>query len=244
MRAYKDTYYRDRNAATRYSAQTILSLVLELFPAIHSVADFGCGVGAWLAVIEEKGIKEIQGVDGKWVNQDLLVIPRGCFMAADLNAPISLPKRFDLAISLEVAEHLPPQYAKGFVDSLVNASDLVLFSAAIPQQGGRNHYNEQWPDYWAAFFRDKGYGVLDVIRQRIWNDERIPYWYRQNILLYVKKGVLTSQQQERLGLADSLGGVPLPLVHPDLYLSKNAETIKAGWKHFRRPIRSSIRRIF
>lgn len=147
MRAYKNIYYRNRNAATHHSAQTILSMVLEWFPTIHSVADFGCGVGAWLAASKEKGIQEIQGVDGKWVNQDLLVIPRECFMIADLNAPISLPRRFDLAISLEVAEHLPEQCAKGFVDSLVKASDLVLFSAAIPQQGGRNHYNEQWPDY-------------------------------------------------------------------------------------------------
>ena len=244
MRAYKNIYYRNRNAATHHSAQTILSMVLEWFPTIHSVADFGCGVGAWLAASKEKGIQEIQGVDGKWVNQDLLVIPRECFMIADLNAPISLPRRFDLAISLEVAEHLPEQCAKGFVDSLVKASDLVLFSAAIPQQGGRNHYNEQWPDYWASFIRDKDYEVLDVIRPKIWNDKNIPYWYRQNILLYAKKDFLTDEQRKKIRLVGAAGDLPLPLVHPELYTNKNAETLKEGWTHFRRSMRASIRRIF
>lgn len=240
MKAYKNTYYQDRNAATRHSAQTILSILLELFPAIHSATDLGCGVGAWLAAAREKGIQDIQGFDGKWVNQDMLVIPRERFQVANLNEPIAVTRRFDLAISLEVAEHLPPQCAESFVNSLTSLSNIVLFSAAVPQQGGRNHFNEQWPEYWAKFFEDRGFCVLDLIRKRIWHDDNIPYWYRQNIFLYVKKDAFDIQKL--ISLSPMAG--PLSVVHPQLYLNKNAETLKEGWTHFRRSIRSSFRRMF
>ena len=199
----------------------------------------------WFAsVFYGMAVEEIQGFDGAWVNQDLLVIPREFFKVTDLNEPISFPKKFDLAISLEVAEHLPPEFAGRFVDSLTGLSDVILFSAAIPQQGGRNHFNEQWPDYWARLFQSRGYAVLDVLRTRIWGDPDIPYWYRQNVLLFVRKELVNGQLRASLETGGALPEMPLSLVHPELYAHKNAETLSAGWKHFRRSIKSSIRRIF
>jgi hypothetical protein len=62
-------------------------------------------------------------------------------------------RTFDLAICLEVAEHLPPEAAEGFIDSLTRLAPVVLFSAAITFQVGNQHLNGQWPDYWATLFR-------------------------------------------------------------------------------------------
>ena len=157
------------------------------------------------------------------VDQDLLVIPRTCFKQADLSkSAIELPGRYDLAICLEVAEHLPSNRAEQFVSFLTTLSDHVLFSAAIPLQGGVGHLNEQWQHYWAELFADRRFAVSDCIRPAIWNDDKIPFWYKQNILLF-------SKQKEGDGVhLDSssidASSMPLDLVHPDLYLRLKVPT--------------------
>src|SRR5208283_2885437 len=90
-----------------------------------------------------------------------------------------------LAMSLEVAEHLPPQSAKGFVDCLTRLAPVVLFSAAIPFQGENHHVNKQWPDYWVALFKADDYLPIDCIRGKIWGNDRVDYWYAQNMILFV-----------------------------------------------------------
>lgn len=74
-------------------------------------------------------------------------------MPKDLTQPLSLGRKFDLCVSMEVAEHLPPSRADSFVADLVGLAPVVLFSAAVPEQGGTNHLNEQWPDYGAICLR-------------------------------------------------------------------------------------------
>ncbi len=187
MNLYNNEFYENRHRNTVYSAEKILSIVGEVLPTIASAVDVGCGVGTWLNVLQERGATDIQGIDGDWVNRDFLRIPREDFLEHDLNTDIKLNKKFDLAISLEVAEHIDPDNAGSFVSSLASLSDFILFSAAIPNQGGVGHLNEQWPDYWISLFRDEGFVGMDIVRKRIWDDESIPFWYRQNILLFVKK---------------------------------------------------------
>ena len=187
MNLYNNEFYENRHRNTVYSAEIILSIVGEVLPRIASAVDVGCGVGTWLNVLKERGATDIQGIDGDWVNRDFLRIPSEDFLEHDLNRSIKLNKKFDLAISLEVAEHIEPDNARNFVSSLASLSDFMLFSAAIPNQGGVGHLNEQWPDYWISLFRDEGFVGMDIVRKRIWDDESIPFWYRQNILLFVKE---------------------------------------------------------
>ena len=185
MKPYDRDFYAGRHAGTVHSARTILSILMERIPEIHSAVDVGCGIGTWLSVLREKGVEDIQGVDGDWVDPEMLEIPRERFLRIDLGvSAVKLPKRYDLAISLEVAEHLAPDRAKEFVSSLTALSDHVLFSAAVPFQGGRNHVNEQWQHYWIELFRAVDYEVHDFIRPGVWDDERIPFWYKQNLFLF------------------------------------------------------------
>jgi hypothetical protein len=153
-----------------------------------SVVDFGCGIGIWLAAFQERGVTDIHGVDGDWVKLDSLVIPRERFTHADLanarQATARLGRRFDLALSLEVAEHLPPESADQFVAALVSMSDVVCFSGAIPKQRGFQHVNEQWQSYWAKKFNAHGYMAFDLIRPRLLAHRDILPFYRQNIVLY------------------------------------------------------------
>jgi len=223
---YGHDFYMDRHQKTVYSARTVLSLVLDALPPVHSAIDFGCGVGTWLSVLKEKGVNDIRGLDGPWVEQNLLEIPIENFQQVDFKETIGLKKKYDLAITLEVAEHLPHESASSFVESLINASDFILFSAAIPYQDGRGHLNEQWPDYWADIFNARGYIALDFVRKEIWNDKKIPAWYRQNILIFVKEDQI--QNIRDIGLVEFLNPLPISLVHPDLYLSISQRSSSVG----------------
>ena len=135
MSVYDDTFYKDRHRKTQYAARNILSIILQSFPGIQSAVDVGCGVGTWLSVLKDMGIDDVQGIDGDWVNKDLLEIEQERFMVRDLGDVINTKRKYDLAISLEVAEHLPSSSAEGFVQSLTNMADIVLFSGAIAYQG-------------------------------------------------------------------------------------------------------------
>ncbi len=240
---YSNDFYKDRHQNTLYSARTILSILTHVLPEIKSVIDFGCGVGTWLSVLKEQGVNEIQGVDGPWVKQTLLEIPRDKFRQINFENTINCEKKYDLAITLEVAEHISQKSVSDFIESVTSAADFILFSAAIPFQGGCGHINERWPIYWEEMFADRGFVVLDFVRQRIWNDKQIPFWYRQNILFFAKK-----ERVNQINLFEPETYVmdhPLSLVHPDMYLIKNDQitdlkeqiySVKGSWKFFRRAV--------
>jgi hypothetical protein len=164
------------------------------------------------------GFGEIKGYDGVWVDKNSLLIPKECFEVAELNKGIILSKKYDLAISLEVAEHLPVESADIFIETLTNSADFVLFSAAIPYQGGTNHINERWPDYWNNLFNKNGFIAIDCVRPRIWNDPNIASWYKQNIILFVKREV--SHLVKAAPHEFCHDHAPLALIHPDLYIPR------------------------
>ena len=202
---------------SRQSAQEIVPLVLELLNP-ESVVDVGCGIGVWLAVFKEYGIEDILGIDSVHVDERMLQIPVEKFLTADLEKPLCIGRQFGLVVSLEVAEHLPIKSARGFVKSLVNLGHVVLFSAAVPFQGGTRHLNEQWPDYWKQHFEEQGYVVIDVLRKRIWQNDKVKVYYRQNILLFVREDFLIEnavlkKEYERTNLKQ------LSIIHPELYLN-------------------------
>jgi len=215
---YDHDFYKNRDNATRHAASCVLSEVLARMPMPRSAVDVGCGVGTWLSVLADKGVADVQGVDGPWVERQMLQIPAERFMSQNLSEPVRLQRRFDLAISLEVAEHLPESQAAAFVETLTGLADVVLFSGAIPGQGGTHHVNEQWQNWWAQRFERAGYVTHDVVRPAVWNDNRIPVWYRQNTLLYAKPGALK-------GGTPAGTSLPLNVVHPEQFKSKNMDAL-------------------
>jgi len=201
---------------TRTSASIILKILFE-YVEPHSVLDIGCGLGTWLAVAQELGIAEIRGVEGSWLDRTRLAIDPSLVDLRDVEQGISLKRQFDLVICLEVAEHLFEAAADTLVTSLVEHGDLILFSAAIPYQGGHHHVNEQFPQYWADRFARHGFHPLDFIRPRIWTDASVLWFLRQNTLLFAHERVLASNeklQQEHAVVR------PLSVVHPDVYMSR------------------------
>lgn len=146
MQLYNEGFFQYLQEGSKRSAEQIVPILLELIQP-QSVIDVGCGTGTWLSVFCEHGIEDIWGVDGDYVQEEALEIPKDRFLSHDLTKPLALDRKFDLAISLEVAEHLPCDSAEAFVDSLTQLAPVILFSAAIPFQGGVGHVNEQWQEY-------------------------------------------------------------------------------------------------
>ena len=193
-----------------------MPLVLELVRP-QSVVDVGCGSGTWLAEFARAGVADVMGVDSGNVSPEQLEIPVERFAVRDLSLGLELDRRFDLVVSLEVAEHLPPESAEVFVAALTALGPLVLFSAAIPHQGGVNHVNEQWPDYWAHLFAAHDHLPIDCLRRKIWDEEDVDWWYAQNLLLYAHRNEL-ARRPELQREAALTGERPLALVHPRKYL--------------------------
>jgi SAM-dependent methyltransferase len=220
--SYSDEFYAKFIAGSLRSARAVLPEVFTIV-APRSIADVGCGLGAWLHVARELGITRVTGFDGSHVNRAALLIDPEDFVACELESerlPYSVcdgRERFGLTLCLEVAEHLPAESAGFLVKALTRLSDVVLFSAAIPFQGGVNHVNEQWPEYWALLFEAHRYICCDCLRERFWTDPAVEWWYAQNILLFVHED-WAAARRDAPTLAE--GRPPLSRVHPLNYICR------------------------
>jgi SAM-dependent methyltransferase len=199
-------YVHDEITHNSSAAEQVLPVLFEIYKP-SSILDVGCGLGNWIEVAKKISGAEIKGVDGDYVDRRLLKIEENEFVECDLTKPFDLNRKFDLAICLEVAEHLPEASAEGFIKSITNHSDVIMFSAALPGQGGQNHINEQWPSYWQEHFDNCGFEMIDFFRFKIWNNPKIEYWYKQNLFLVVRKGHKIAKNEAEIAYS---------LVHPEL----------------------------
>lgn len=212
---YDNDFYQEVVNNNYPSAKAVAPIVRDL---IHprSVIDFGCGAGCWLKAFDECcDLEHMRGLEGEWLEGKPLLIPREHIEYFDLTKEYELPagQKYDLAICLEVIEHIDEAGGENLLNSIVKASDAVLFSAAIPYQRGTHHINEQWQSHWAKKFAERHYVCLDLLRPVFWNDDNVKI-YRQNMFLYVNKNRLSQYP----GLQAYAGaGQMLDLVHPDLW---------------------------
>lgn len=214
--AYTAQFFNDQRDGSLASASIILPLLIDVFQP-RSLIDIGCGQGTWSKTAMDLGIEDQVGVDGAWA-QPVLQIPRETFRPCDLAAPFDLGRHFDLAISMEVGEHISPAQADVFVGNIVRHSDAVVFSAAAPYQGGVHHVNEQWPAYWAQKFAERDYRCFDFLRWRVWDDRRIATWYRQNLLVFANRRNAALIHRLEVQAAETPPAA-IAVIHPDMWVN-------------------------
>jgi hypothetical protein len=188
---YGAEFYAQHITGSVQSAEIVAALVTELIRPT-SVVDVGCGMGGWLRAFGANGARELSGIDGDHVDRSKLFFDSSHFSAVDLSQPFKIDGRYDLALCLEVAEHIPHEHSGDLVDALCAAAPVVLFSAAVPGQGGTGHINERWPEYWRERFQARGFRMCDVVRPRVREDRRVVWWYRQNLLIYANEAGLAA----------------------------------------------------
>lgn len=219
MSSYDQAFYDTIREGCQQSAAVIVPLFLSYCdPRPKTVIDVGCGEGHWTARFRDHGAA-VFGLDAGWV-QPVALGPYE-FIPVNLEEPLGpqVNGPVDLAVSLEVAEHLSPERGPGFVADLCALAPLVLFSAAIPGQGGAHHLHERWPDYWADQFATHGYAVSGALRFALWDDDRIEVWYRQNLLVAASPA---GQATVADLFAEPRLAYPYRLVHPVLYDARRA----------------------
>lgn len=203
-------------AGAQRSAAVIVPYLLQPWcgPKPSTVLDVGCGEGWFGAEFARHGVS-VLGIDhpDTWGGQDITAAPIQ-LAPVDLAREGSIrPGLFDMTLCLEVAEHLPPARAASFVAELCATAPRIVFSAAIPGQGGVNHVNEQWPGYWVDLFDREGYACVGSVRDHLWNDDRVEPWYAQNLFLAFSPEAAGRSDYE-MWRYDS---PPRALVHPTIW---------------------------
>lgn len=217
---YTDSFYQWQMEGSYKSASIFIPYLFKSFKP-QTVADIGCGRGAWLKACLENGVKKATGFDGSWNNQENMIDQTIQFTGIDLNFPITEPEeKFDLAISLEVAEHIEPTSADIFIKSLTSMSDVIMFSAAYTKQGGNNHINEQPHTYWAKKFISHDFVPYDIFRPVFWGNSNVELWYQQNTFLYVKKESLVNDRLLQSGHYPLKNIEFMNCLHSDIFLPR------------------------
>jgi len=237
---YRDGFFDLHEQGARESARVIVPILLNIVKPT-SVIDLGCGRGTWLRVFQENGVKAIRGFDGHYIDQSKLLIDPRDFSPVDLRKPFEIDGQYDLAVCLEVAEHIPSRYSRALIRALTVAAPVVLFSAAIPGQSGIDHVNEQWPSYWRELFAERGFRMLDPIRRYILQDARVEWWYRQNIVLFASEAAISKDAVLRR--EETAAQMEFEWVHVDVlrrhrsirYLLREAP--RAAWRRTNRGFR-------
>ncbi|WP_213741198.1 methyltransferase domain-containing protein [Bradyrhizobium sp. dw_411] len=212
---YDDKFMQYTAESSAYAAHfvtTRLSSVLR----VRSVMDVGCARGTWLRAWIKQGVTDVRGVDGAYVDSSQLEVPPDLFVAHDLSEQFKLGRRFDLVQCLEVAEHLPPDTSSSLVATLADhAARYVMFSAAPPGQGGEYHVNERSYEFWRGLFRQHGFLPFDFLRPMLANEAAVSFWYRYNIVLYVREdaipGLEAAVSATRIPEAEEIPDVSPPL---------------------------------
>ncbi|MFG2803777.1 class I SAM-dependent methyltransferase [Streptomyces pseudovenezuelae] len=215
---YTREFYNQYLPGVERSAKVVVPMMIDLIRP-RSVIDVGCGVGGWLREFLRQGVADVTGIDGDWVEPSSLQIPEQNFRVADLTHLRSPERKYDLALCLEVAEHLDEPTGRKLVDFLAASSDFIAFSAAVPGQGGTGHINEQWPDYWARVFSKHDYHLFDSVRALLWDDDCVEPWYAQNLVFFSRQGSDHSVIS-RLQELHSRNAITVRAIHPSLRVGK------------------------
>lgn len=191
---------------------------------VYDIAVHNCGVGHWLSVFKNYGIENIKGIDGHYVPIDEIVIPEKDFVRRDLSEGLSLQhSQFDLILCLEVMEHLPSDQAEPIIKRLTELSPIIIFSAAIPGQGGTHHINEHWQSYWEHIFNKYNYYRIDCLRPVLWERD-VECCYKQNMFFYVDKNKLKDYPELKVML-ETTSYIPTDIVHPTMYRHEDLRSI-------------------
>jgi SAM-dependent methyltransferase len=182
--AYDNSFFDIIRPGCIKSAEVVVPRVIEKLGPIKTVIDVGCGEGWWANEFKKYGA-EATGIDNDGFNSPSRAELDYWHQVDMLYGNVWFTGPYDLAICLEVVEHLPEHLGQGLIEALCNASDNILFSAAIPMQGGTGHINEQWPNYWIHKFNDLGY-YARPFGFEFWGNPDVEPWYQQNMYL-VKK---------------------------------------------------------
>jgi SAM-dependent methyltransferase len=180
------------HSAARSAAVMAKSIQVDLNP--RTSVDVGCGTGALLEGLQNEG-RQVFGLEYaesalKNCRERKLDVQK-----FDLETmPLTDPRTYDVAISMEIAEHLPEKCADRYVSLLTSLSSQIVFTAARPGQGGTDHVNEQPASYWISKFQSQAFEHDEMLSKRwrfAWESSgSVESHCHQNLLIFRRPGGL------------------------------------------------------
>lgn len=206
IEAYSNSFYNKvasrANIASQISANVISGLI-----NVKTLADIGCGSGIWARnfCLKLKEIETIYALDLElpervYLDDTFMSRYQVHHVAQNLDSLPLLPfHEVDLTICLEVLEHLEFETGKKLITEFGAKTKYLLFSAAIPGQGGTHHINERPYEYWYSQLRENGFIPFDVIRPKL-KGQDVPSYYRYNIIFWINTSKVTDKEIEAIGV--------------------------------------------
>jgi SAM-dependent methyltransferase len=186
---YSESYYESHvDGPARQAAPAIADAVISEFHP-RRVLDVGCGSGAILAEFAARGV-EVTGLDNSEAALAFCSKRGLSVQKFDLESQLEVALMGDVALSTEVAEHLPASVADRYVDFLCKSAPVIVITAATPGQGGTGHVNEQPHEYWIRKFEARGFDHLHDVTQRFreaWAARHVASWYARNVMAFRRR---------------------------------------------------------
>ena len=160
-----------------------------------SLIDVGSATGHYLKTCIDAGVDDVMGLEGSPEAFKKLIVDKKYVIMHDFRDPYTFHRKWDLAISIEVAEHIDGIYADNYVKILTDSSDTVLLTAAPPGQGGTAHVNEQPQEWWIARFSTFGFAydkattrqVKEGIEEAEEKGFGVAPWLKPNVMVFRRK---------------------------------------------------------
>lgn len=187
---YNQKFFQNTIKLEAESAAQFVDIILEYYAPV-SVVDIGCGAGLYLQELQRRGVRDILGVDGSPAAAAEFLLEKDKLIIFDLAKKYQFAKKYDLSLCLEVAEHLPETEADTLVETIIDASDQVIFTAAIPGQGPRSigHINEQPHSYWIEKFQQRNFHYLksqtEEMKKKM-EAQGVVWWLVNNLMVFEK----------------------------------------------------------
>jgi len=152
--------------------------------------DFGCSTGLYLREIKAR-MPTIPSHGFEFstdaVSRALCADVHQTDLTYPLVSPISRTEN-TLGICLEVLEHIDDANWRSVLTNLISNCDILLFSAALPGQGGTGHINCRPRIDWIRRFHMLGWVLdIDATEHLLTEIRKGPHmgWFAQNAMIFV-----------------------------------------------------------
>lgn len=182
------------------SAAAVLPIIFQTTGLPACLLDVGAGEGHWVDEAVRLGVPAADA----W-GVDLEAEAEEYRWDAEAGTPLPLHPtygKWSVVLCLETAEHVTPRAGGHLVAELCSVTETIVWSAAVPGQGGDGHVNEAWPRDWHEVFQTHGFVLVDPWRDRLWECADVEPWYRQNLLLAQRVGTTVSAYPAPRSLVD------------------------------------------
>jgi hypothetical protein len=206
---YSESFYSSVGSRASIAASIVMGSVKQWYSP-SSIVDYGAGPGVWsieaAKVFPNASVLALDYEAATIFSEEFESKRPKNLITLELNfeEEKSIPVvNLDMAICVEVLEHLSEEAANRVFNSICSTAGIVIFSAAVPGQGGTGHINEKPKNYWVSRFVENDFLVFDTFAQNLQHPQ-VPDYYRNNCFLAINSKFLTSDRLNCLKLLTSL----------------------------------------